>query len=97
MPYTEDGTGWKDGGTGREAAERVNGTRKQKIKAQVIAALGKRHDGLTADELTEATGVDLLSVRPRLTELQRAGKIEDTGERRPGNRGRSQKVWRLVQ
>jgi hypothetical protein len=35
-------------------------------------------------------------MRPRFTELHKAGKIEDTGERRTSSQGKTSAVWRLV-
>ena len=51
--------------------------------------------GLTADEVADVLGLSILSIRPRVTELSRLGKIEDSGERRKNKSGKSAIVWRL--
>ncbi len=54
--------------------------------------------GITPDECASYLGLDKLSVRPRFTELQRAGLIHDTGARRKNpTSGKSAKVWTLTE
>lgn len=49
-----------------------------------------------ADECAAALRADVLSVRPRLSELVSMDLIEDTGERRPNHRsGKPATVWRV--
>jgi hypothetical protein len=49
-------------------------------------------DGMTADECAASLGEDLLSIRPRVTELKLRGLLSDSGQRRPTRYGRSQRV-----
>jgi predicted ArsR family transcriptional regulator len=57
----------------------------------------RRHpDGLTADEVAHALGESVLSVRPRICELGRTGKVQDTGRRRQNRSGRNAAVWELT-
>ena len=49
---------------------------------------------MTADEVAAAIGKSILSVRPRIAELSKLGKIEDTGNRRENESGRDATVWR---
>lgn len=53
----------------------------------------ERSNGLTADEVAEHLGLSILSVRPRLTELNKLGKVKDSGERRRNVSGRNAIVW----
>ena len=55
------------------------------------------HTGLTADEVAHRMGVDILAIRPRITELKEMGKIEFTGRTRQNARGNSQRIYRKVQ
>jgi len=50
---------------------------------------------MTGDEIAAFLGVDVLTIRPRLTECLNLGQIETTGERRPTPRGRTADVWRV--
>lgn len=54
------------------------------------------YSGLTADEVAGVLRVDILAVRPRITELHNAGLIEQTEVKRPSSRGNASKVWRTV-
>jgi predicted ArsR family transcriptional regulator len=51
--------------------------------------------GATADEIANRLGLDLFSVRPRITELYQDGKIELTTLRRKNEKGNSQRVYKL--
>jgi|TARA_R110000751_G_scaffold141877_2_gene245365 hypothetical protein len=50
---------------------------------------------MTADEVARAIGKSILSVRPRVAELSKLGKIEDSGKRRPNDSGKDATVWRI--
>jgi len=52
--------------------------------------------GLTADEVAGRLGLSILSIRPRITELARLGKVRDSGERRRNGSGRKAIVWAAV-
>jgi|TARA_Y100000034_G_C6631227_1_gene275578 predicted ArsR family transcriptional regulator len=54
------------------------------------------HGPLTADEAAEIAGVTVLAMRPRFSELHKAGKIADAGERRPSASGKTATVWKLT-
>jgi len=49
----------------------------------------------TADEIAGRFNKSILAIRPRLSELLRKGKIEDSGERRPNDSGKKAIVWKL--
>jgi len=50
---------------------------------------------MTADEVAELMEKSILSVRPRIAELVKLGKLTDSGQRRPNDSGKMATVWRL--
>ena len=50
----------------------------------------------TPDEIAERLGLSILSVRPRFSELNRLGLIEQTSEKRSNNSGHRAGVWRVA-
>ena len=65
------------------------------LRAQVLD-LFEKSSGMTADEAAGRLGLSILSIRPRVTELSRTGKLRDSGKRRPNGSGRSAIVWLAV-
>lgn len=64
------------------------------LRARVLAAIaGAGMDGLTADEAAELLALSVLAVRPRVSELGKAGAIADSGRRRRNASGRAAAVW----
>lgn len=61
-----------------------------------VLALYERNAGMTADECAGRLGLSILSVRPRVTELARLGRLRDSGARRANGSGRSAIVWTPV-
>ena len=57
------------------------------IAGHIVRLLRGNPEGLTADEIAERLGVSFLSVRPRVSELKRAGFIQDSGKRRKARSG----------
>ncbi len=51
---------------------------------------------MTADEVAECMEKSILSIRPRIAELSKLGKIEDSGRRRTNESGKVATVWRAV-
>ena len=49
--------------------------------------------GLTADECAELLCSEIWSVRPRLSELRRMGRIVETDQRRKNKSGMTATVW----
>ena len=85
--------GFKVHGPSEQAAINVLGrscTLRERVYAVLCAAQ------LTADECATAVGESILSVRPRLSELYKQGKITDTGIRRKNSSGQTASVWRVV-
>ena len=63
--------------------------------AQVLNALRAIGNG-GAEQIAATCGLDAYQVRKRTSELQDAGLIETTGERRRTRSGRSERVWRVA-
>ena len=53
----------------------------------------KAHGSKTGSEVAEGTGLFLITVRARLTELSRVRDIWDSGKRRRNSRGNTEIVW----
>lgn len=88
--------GFRDTDTSRAAADSVAHDAPA-LQALVINALRHAGDGgLTADECAARLGLNLLSIRPRVTELKAKGQVKDSGERRRNASGRRAIVWILV-
>lgn len=65
------------------------------LRAKALAIL-ENSNGLTADQVAARLGMSILSIRPRVTELARMGKIRDGGERRPNTSGKMAIVWKPI-
>jgi len=50
----------------------------------------------TADEVADMMQKSILSIRPRIAELAKLGKIEDSGRRRKNESGKLATVWRAA-
>ena len=92
-PYPS-GPGHKGGDTSRGAAAGVAPGAKT-LREMVLRGL-KRRGPSTPEEMAVWLRVDLMSIRPRFSELSATGAIEDTGERRQSRCGKRAKVWRAT-
>ncbi len=92
-PRYPDVPGAKAPGPSQEAAEKVS-KRVAYLQGKCLEAL-RTHGPLTADEIAEKVGETILSIRPRCSELKRAGRIQKTDARRLNISGCSATVWRL--
>ena len=72
------------------AANRVAPVAKS-LREKCLTVLSR--GGFTADEIADRLGESILTIRPRVTELNKLGKIKDTGARRPNSSGRPAIVW----
>ena len=86
-----DAPGAQDRDTSQAAADFIAPTAPQ-LRARALAVV-ERSNGLTADEVAGRLGLSILSIRPRLTELSRLGKVRDGGGRRRNKSGRNAIVW----
>jgi len=80
--------------TSEEAAESMRASART-LRAKALEAL-RRYGPLTADEIAGKIGKTVLAIRPRVTELFKMGRIEDTGSRRRNDSGRRAVVWRVA-
>ncbi len=93
--YPDDSPGYQDTDTSIAAAESVTEDAAT-IRDRCYHMLGLLSiGGLTADEVASHLRLSVLTVRPRITELNQQGLIEDTGERRKNSSGRKAIVWRV--
>lgn len=83
--------GWKEATTSLDAAEAIE-SHADTVRAQVLEALAARQ--MTADEVAYFLNESILTVRPRVTELFKDGRILRTGERRKNYSGREAHVYR---
>jgi hypothetical protein len=91
-----DVPGFKVAGPSQDAAEKITG-RAAQLRASVLTVFRNCYpQGRTADEVAEAMDLSILSVRPRVSELHRAGSLADTGARRKNASGMTATVWRYV-
>lgn len=86
--------GAQDRDTSRDAADAI-AERVPQLRGRALAVL-ERSNGLTADEVAGRLGLSILSIRPRITELSRLGKVRDSGVRRKNASGRPAIVWAPV-
>ncbi len=94
MPYSDEGIGHRDTDTSREAAKKVAPAART-IRDRILKIMSAWPGPMTADEISQQTGIYFGSVRPRISELRRDGLIEDSGERRDGEHGMKLIAWRL--
>lgn len=67
-----------------------------RVRSMVLNAIrASASAGLTADEAADRLGMSVLTVRPRVSELGKAGAIVDAGARRANQSGRRAIVWRV--
>lgn len=84
--------GAKVGGPSRDAADKI--AEHAMTVRERVDALFDDGEELTADECATRLNETVLTVRPRCAELNRKGRIEDTGKRRKNQSGMSATVWR---
>ena len=83
-----------DPDTSMVAAEKVDSTKLEQMVYEVIA---KYPNGCISDEIqTHFPNHGVQTISPRYAPLIRKGFIEDTGERRVGLLGRSQRVLKVI-
>ncbi len=83
--------GFKRSGTSRAAAEKI-APRAPTLRDMALRLM--MDAALTADEVAAKLGKSVLSIRPRLSELNRMGLIYDTGRTRKNESGVSATIWR---
>ncbi|WP_079569482.1 hypothetical protein [Bradyrhizobium erythrophlei] len=89
-----DAPGFKVAGPSEQAAKAITGSA-NKMRAAVLAQIAQYPGGATADEIAKDLNLLVLSVRPRVSELNRNGEIQQTGARRKNESGMTATVWRV--
>lgn len=87
----------ESGDTSVAAAHAVDSARLEEMVLQLVRSFGP--EGCTQDDVLQTPDVEGMpysSVTARFAALIRKGFIEDTGKRRPGRSGRSQRVLRTI-
>lgn len=84
--------GAKVSGASQDAAESI--AEHAETLRDRVDGLFSKHEGLTADECAELLGAEIWSVRPRLSELRRMGRIVETEQRRKNRSGMTATVWK---
>jgi predicted ArsR family transcriptional regulator len=90
-----DSPGFKRPGPSEQAAAAIGSTATV-LRAKVLAQFGAYPGGATADEIAKDLDLSVLSVRPRVSELNRTGQIKETGGRRKNESGMTATVWRVA-
>jgi predicted ArsR family transcriptional regulator len=90
-----DAPGFKTAGPSEDAAKAISG-KAARMRAMVLAKIAQRPAGATADEIAHELGLSILSVRPRVSELNRSGEIRQTGSRRKNESGMTATVWQIA-
>jgi hypothetical protein len=75
-----------------KVAKQVKGRR-----LETLQALNSLAGGGTGEQVARAARLSILSIRPRLTELQEMQLIEDTEARRKNTFGNNEIVWRITE
>lgn len=83
------------GPSSEAAAAAANKATLTDVHRQIWVEINRRGDA-TADEVAQQLGLQVLYVRPRVTELFQNGWLEKTGARRPSSTGSSSTVWRVL-
>lgn len=79
--------------TSRAAADAIEMPR-QTLRDCVYNAIEEAGQwGLTDEQICERTGLNPSTARPRRVELERAGRVKDSGRRRATASGRAAVVW----
>lgn len=87
-----DRPGFKAGGTSEEAADAIAGKAKT-LRVRVLGEIASEPSGLSADAVARRLGESVLSVRPRVSELRRAGEIRPGIDRVKNASGMNAMTW----
>ena len=71
---------------------REDALKRARMLRESVFQLLKR-EALTADECATRLGETVLTIRPRVSELNKAGRIVDSGKRRTNVSGKRATVW----
>ena len=66
-----------------------------RLHKKVLIELAKNPKGLSGSELSDKTGVSILTIRPRTTELKLQGLILDTEKTKKNDNGKFEIIYKL--
>lgn len=89
-PYPRS-PGYRMTDTSRTAAKAVR-SKAATLREQCLSQI--QLGEFTADEIADSLEESILTIRPRITELNKQGVIVDTGKRRKNQSGKLAIVWR---
>ena len=88
--------GWKALGPSSDAAHAI-ARRAKTLRNRVHSFLIDRHPAaFSADQIADSLGETILSVRPRVSELNKLGLVEAANQRRKNESGMTASCWRAV-
>ena len=93
MSYPHD-AGYRNTDTSKAAAEKQTHAKMSANEQRIFAVLELNES--TSWEISEATGLNLLQVRPRLTQMKAKRIICSTEHRRTNPHGNKEIVWRIT-
>lgn len=85
--------GYKTGGASRQAAKRI--APKAATLRDRVLSMFQAHGPMTADQCAERMGASILSIRPRVTELSKLGKLTKLDRMQPGQFGANQHLYQV--
>ena len=91
--YAAGHPGWKGNGGTSEAAADAMAPLAPTLLRMAREKFASAPNGLTAEELSDACGVERVAMQPRTSEMQKAGFIVDSGIRRRNRSGKNAIVW----
>ena len=94
MPYPV-GPGWREPTTSLEAAKKIEPRAAVLRELVYLSIVNAGPIGRTADEVATALGASILAVRPRVSELAKAGRVTKTGEHHRNESGMMAHRWRI--
>ena len=80
MPFTDDGVGYRQTDTSKNAAQEQK-YRAPNLRSAVILVLQDHKRAMTTEAIAEALERPYGSIQPRLSELQDKGLVRDSGVR----------------
>lgn len=87
----------KDPSTSREAAAFIRARLPHLENITYTCLKRSKNRGKIVDELVDATGLEKVTVSPRLRPLVKKGLVFESKERRMGKSGRYQTVWKCIE
>ena len=90
--YPEDSAGWKGPFDTGHTAAKVITPKRPKLWEQVLMVLA--NGPATPEQISDAIGRHFSTVRPRISELARRGRVIATGQRGEGALGGKSMIWR---